>query len=197
MTQLSLIDQNFETIKQHILDPENSTLPMHLQPVLDRWYSATKLLDKYPIRKHALALHRKKFPEISMATAYRDLSSAAKLYNTYQNFDYDFWLNWILNDITENIKTCRRIGGSQERKIIAQEHANLLKAIGERPTNVDDPTRHEKNDFYIMVNLNGALTKVDLNNLKDVPTRTMKELNHLLFAGEDITDVEAEEIMNS
>jgi hypothetical protein len=197
MTQISLANTDYETIKQHILDPKNSNLPEHLQPVLDRWYSATKLLDKYPIRKHALALHKKKFPHISLATAYRDLENAAKLYNSYQTFDYDFWLNWTLNDITENIKTCRNIGGTQERKIIAQEHANLLKAIGERPTEADDPNRHEKNSFYIMVNLNGAVTKVDLNNLKDVPGRTLRELNKMLFSGQEITDVEAEEIMNS
>ena len=46
MKHKSLADQNYELIKQHILDPENSQLPENLRYQLDRIVSATKLLGK-------------------------------------------------------------------------------------------------------------------------------------------------------
>lgn len=198
MTKKALSDQNYQLIKSHILDPENSPLEPALQFQLDRLVSATKLLDKNPIKKHAVAFHRKKFPSISSATAYKDLSDASKLYSTYHDFDWDFWMNWILQDITENIKKCRSIGTAQHLKIIAQEHMALLKAIGDKPSDIDDPTRHEKNQFFIMVNLSkDKKLPIDLDNLDKLPSATLKELNRFLFSGKEIDDVEVEEIMNS
>ena len=197
MTKKALSDQNYQLIKNHILDPENSPLAPALQFQLDRLVSATKLLDKNPVKKHAVALHRRKFPGISTATAYKDLNDAAKLYSTYHNFDWDFWQNWILQDITENIKKCRNIGTAQHLKIIAQEHANLLKAIGEKPSDIDDPTRHEKSQFFILVQLGNKNLPIDLDKLDKLPSATLKELNKVLFSGKQIDDVEVEEIMNS
>jgi hypothetical protein len=198
MKGTSLAAQNYELIKQHIVDPENSRLSIPLQKQLDRLLSAAKLLDKNPIKKHAVALHRKKFPEIHLATAYRDLNEAAKLYSTYHTFDWDFWQNWILQDIIENIKQCRKTGTSQDKKIIATEHANLLKAIGEKPANLDDPNRHEKNQFFILVNLGkNSNLQIDLENLDKLPPATLQQLNKVLFSGRDIEDAEILDIMES
>ncbi|NQU53924.1 MAG: hypothetical protein HQ522_15455 [Bacteroidetes bacterium] len=193
----ALVEHNYQLIKQHIVDPENTRLSSEMQFQLDRLLSAAKLLDKNPIKKHAVALHRRKFPSINTATAYRDLNEAARLYSTFHDFDWDFWQGWILKDITDNINKCRATNTSQDRKIIAQEHANLLKAIGDKPSDIEDPTRHEKHQYFIMVQLGKDKVTVDLEKLKAAPGTTIKELNKLLFSGHDIDDVEAEEIMNS
>lgn len=198
MSRKAIGDVKYEAIKNHILDPENSPLSPEHQFQLDRLVSAAKLLERYPIKKHAVAIHRKKYPTLGITTAYQDLADASKLYNSFNTFDYDFWQNWMLQDITENIRDCRKTGTAQDRKTIAQEHANLMKAIGEKPSEAEDPTRHEKNAFYLTVNLGKDKNmNIDLENLDNLPKATLRELNKVLFAGNDITDVEAEEIMNS
>ena len=45
------------------------------------------------------------------------------------------------------------------------EHANLIKAMGEKPEMETDPKRNEKHQFYILVQVNNRNVKVDLNNL--------------------------------
>ena len=192
-----LFNENYEVIRQHILDPENTQLQPVLQFQLDRILSAARLLDKNPIKKNALALHHRKYPEISLQTAYNDLNDAASLYSTFNTFDWDFWQGWILKDISENISRCRNLGTPQHLKIIAAEHANLLKAIGSKPPVLDDPTRHQNHQFFLMVQFGKGSAPVDLEKLKNAPGVTIKELNKLLFSGHDIDDGEAEEIMNS
>ena len=193
----SLFNHNYEVIKQHILDPENSQLTTELQFQLDRIISAARLLDKNPIKKHALALHHRKYPEISIRTAYNDVNEAASLYSTFNTFDWDFWQGWILKDISENIARCKRMGTPQHIKIIAAEHANLLKAIGSKPPVLDDPIRHQNHQFFLMVQFGKASQPIDLEKLKNAPGATIRELNKLLFSGRDIEDAEAQEIMDS
>ena len=118
MKPKSLASQHYNLIKQHILDPENSQLPVTLQYQLDRIVSATKLLDKKPIKKQALALHRKKFPDISLAKAYEDLDDAGKMFNTFHKFDWDVWQNWLLQNIVETIQAAQNDGSVQAMKII-------------------------------------------------------------------------------
>ncbi|NQU52662.1 MAG: hypothetical protein HQ522_09000 [Bacteroidetes bacterium] len=198
MTHKALADQNYELIKQHILDPENSQLPENLKYQLDRIVSATKLLDKNPVKKNAVALHRRKYSDISLALAYRDLDYAGKMFNTYHKFDWDVWQNWLLQNIVETIHSAQNDGSVQAMKIITAAQANLIKAIGEKPTDIQDPNRHEKNQFFLTINLGGKQPyNIDLENMDKLPPATLKELNKVLFAGREITDVEFDEMLDS
>ncbi len=196
-SKVKLSDHNYEVIKQHILDPDNSPLDNIQQDQLNRLLSAAKLFDKHPVKKHALALHMAKYPELSWTTALRDINSAALLYTSYKDFDWDFWQTWLINDITKSIRTCRESGSTHLQKFIPQYQANLIKVIGSKPVEIDDPDRAEKNTFVLMINLGKEQFHIDLDNLDKLPNKTVQELNRLLFAGKDIDDVEAEEIMNS
>jgi len=197
MARKALTDQKYELIKAHIIDPENSPLSVEHQEILDRVVSMSKILDKNPTIKHAVALHKSKYPELSDTTAYRDARLARKLYNSFHEFDYDFWLPWIMNDIIENIKRCRISDTFNDRRVIAQEHANLLKAIGERPEEIPDPNRNEKHQFYLMVNVNNTNVKIDITNLHKLPEDTLRELNRILIGGHEIDERGAVEIMES
>lgn len=196
-SKVKLSDQNYEVIKQHILDPANSPLDEIQQDQLNRLLSAAKVLDKHPMKKHAIALHMAKYPELSFTTAWRDINSASLLYTSYKDFDWDFWQTWLINDITNSIRSCRAAGSTQLQKLIPQYQANLIKIIGNKPAEMDDAARHEKNTFVIMMNFGKEQYHVDLDNLDKLPDKTVHELNRLLFSGKDIDDVEAEEIMNS
>lgn len=197
MARKALTDEKYELIKAHIINPEESPLPEHLQEHLDRIVSMAKVLDKNPTIKHAVALHRSKYKDLSETTAYRDARLARKIYNSLHEFDFDFWLSWIINDIIKNIKKCRNSDSHHDRRVIAMEHTNLLKAIGEKPEEMPDPKRNEKHQFYIMVNVNNQSYKIDLNNLHKLPEDTLRELNKAISGGHEIDEQGAVEIMNS
>ncbi|MCY1720169.1 hypothetical protein OU798_07435 [Prolixibacteraceae bacterium Z1-6] len=199
MARKALTDQKHELIMAHILDPEHSPLPAEHQKLLERVVSMSKLLDRYPSAKQAVALHKTKFPEISDTTAYRDARLARKVYNSMHEFDYDFWKSWIIEDIVKNIEKCRDSGKDsyQYKRVIAMEHANLLKAIGEKPEDLPDPKRNEKHNFYLMVNVNNENVSIDFNQIKNLPKESLQELNRILFGGNEIDDQGAAEIMES
>lgn len=197
MTRKSLLDQHHEDIKAHFLDPENSPLPPQLQEQLDRIVSMAKVLDKNPLIHQAVNIHRAKYREISQRTAYNDANMAQRLFKSIHTFEYDFWQTWIINDAIRNIADCRKDNTPQNRRIIAMEHANLIKALGTKPEVDLDPKRNEKHGFYLLVQVNNRNVKYDINNLHNLPVNTVRELNQALSAGFEIDDVEAEELMDS
>jgi hypothetical protein len=197
MSRIALEDTRHELIKAHIIDPEHSPLPEELQELLNRIVSVSKVLDKNPIMRNAVAIHQVKYPEISKSTAYSDVRMAVRLFNTIHSFDFDFYQTWLINDIVVNIQKCRATGSEKDRRIIAMEHANLLKAIGEKPENLPDPLRNEKHQFYVLIQNNIQQIKVELNNLKDLPTAALQELNRLIYGGNEITEGDADQLMKT
>jgi hypothetical protein len=197
MSKPALLELSGEIIKAHILDPDNSPLPEQYREKLNRAVSMFKLLDKHPVAKNAIRFHRVVYPEISLDTAYRDLKLARMVFSSYQDFDFDFWLAWTLSDITDNITKCRSTQLPADRKVIAQEHANLVRLLGKRPDTPIDPLRNEKHEFYIMVNIGKQSTKINLDSLSELPINTLQELNRALFSGHEIDEQGAADIMNS
>ena len=197
MSRTALEDTNYELIKAHVLDPDNSPLPEEKKEMLDRITSASKILDKNPVQKHAVALHQHKYPHISRAQAYEDLRLAVRLFNSLFTFDYDLWRNWLLNDIVKNIEKCRTAGTDKDRRVIAMEHANLIKAIGKRPEELPDPKRNEKHQFYILVQVNNQEVKLNLQELQKLPENTLRELNKALFGGKEIDEQGAAQILST
>jgi hypothetical protein len=197
MSRPALEETKFELIKAHVLDPDNSPLSAEKYELLERVISASKVLDKNPIQKQAVAIHQQKYPGISRSQAYEDLRLAVRLFNTLHTFDYDMWRTWLINDIVQNILTCRNTKSEKDRRIIAMEHANLIKVIGEKPEELPDPKRTEKHQFYILIQNNNQQLKVDLNNLKDLPISALQELSRAIYGGTEITEADAEVIMKS
>lgn len=194
----ALEETSYELIKAHVLEPDKSPLTAEQAQLLDRVISVSKVLDKNPIQKNAIAIHMAKFPEIGKTQAFNDIKLAMRLFNTLYSFDYDFWQQWLINDIVRNIERCRAQNTPNAFKVISMEHANLIRALGEKPQDIDDPRRLEKNNFYIMVqNNNNQTIKIDANQLSKLPASTLSEINKALFAGTEITDTEAEEIMST
>jgi hypothetical protein len=193
----ALESQDYELIKAHIIGPDNSPLPEYQQDLLNRIVSASKILEKNPIVKNAVAILNVKYPHISRIQAYRDVALSKKLFNTFNTFDYDFWRSWLINDIISAINRCRDNNTPADRRIMAMEHANLIKIIGVKPEELPDPQRNEKHNFYILIQNNKKEVKLNVNELDKIPVASKNELNKLLFGGAEIDDVEAEEIMQS
>ncbi len=197
MSKKALEDTKYELIKAHIIDPDNSPLSAEHQFMLNRVLSAAKILDKNPVLKTAVALQKTKYPEISQMQAYEDMKIAMRVYNSIHSFDFDFWKTWLINDIVKNIERARNLGTHQALKVVAMEHANMIKAIGEKSENTEDPLRNEKHSFFILVQNNNTSVKLDIDNLHKLPDGTLRELNKALFSGKEITVEEAEQEMNS
>lgn len=206
MAKTALEDTHYELIKAHILTPEQSPLNHEQKEILERVISVAKILDKNPIQKNAVALHMKKFPHIGRTRAHLDVRLAIKLFNTYHNFDYDFWQTWQINDIVENIRRARSLlaEASNEKqqgallRVIAMEHANLIRAIGDKPSAVNDPRLTEKHEYYVLIQQqNNQTVKIDYSMLKTLPEATRRELNQAIFGGREIKEEDAIEIMKS
>jgi hypothetical protein len=194
MSKQAIENTPFELIKSHCLnpDPEKSPLLYEHQVILERWISAAKILDRYPVMRKAVELHLIKFPGIKKTQAYEDMRNAQRLFNSIHTFDYDWWHTWLMNDIVEQIQACKVAG---DLKAWAQGHSNLIKAIGEKPMAEMDPKLTEKNTFIIQFNINNKMVNVNMDTIHKLPQHIRREM--LSGMEQDITDTEAEEILGT
>lgn len=201
MPRTPIDEVNYQLIKSHILTPEESQLTPEQQQMFNRILSAARILDKNPVTKQAVALHMAKYTEIGRSRAYLDMSIAKRLFNTIHEFDFDFWQTWLINDIVENIKRARTSSQPNSLRVVAMEHTNLIKALGNKPDEITDPRLTEKHQFFFLIQNDNREIKIDVSKLHDLPEATLhealKEINTMLVSGREINDNEAESIMNS
>lgn len=188
-------DQRYELIKAHILDRENSPLTKEHQELFDRILNIARLLDIQPIKKNAVDLHMAKYTNISQGQAYDDCRIAMRLFNTIHSFDYDFWQTWLMNDIVRNIDICRGSEDPRAWRVIAHEHANLIKALGEKPLKDIDPKLVESHMFIVPIQINNVTYTFDLQKFLNLPKELRQKVTDALIT--DISDDDAEEIMKS
>ena len=81
--------------------------------------------------------------------------------------------------------------------MIAMEHTNLFRVIGNKPEEVPDPRRNEKHNFFIVVTMNGEETKLTPDDMERLPSKTLAEINRALSAGKPVDVEEAKTIMGS
>ena len=197
MKKGSLEETDYEQIKGHILDPANSELSLKKQEQLERIMSVVRIMDKNPIRKNVFMLHKQKYEHLGKVQLYEDIRLAQRLYNTVYEFDWDFWRSWIINDTIDNIVNCRKSKSDTGRRIIAMEHANLIKLIGVKPEELENVKREDKVQYYILIQHNHQELKIDLENLDTIPESTMRQINRLIYGGDELTESDAEQLMNS
>ncbi len=192
MNNNALEDKRFELIKSHVLDPENSPLSAKDQRHFNRWKTAADLMDRYPNKRNTVKLLMEKYPEICQRQAYYDIVAAERLFNVSNPFNYDWWHSWLLNDIATHITFCRT---KKDAKGWAMGHANLIKALGERPDDKFDPKIMEHHNFFITLNINGEIENLDLQQIFKLPTTLRKDLADSLITPISIDD--AQKIMES
>lgn len=190
-TKKELAQQNHTTILAHILDPENSPLPMELQEQFNRIKSAALMLDNYHPMSCVPRLMSKY--DISRTTARRDIEMAQSLFKSNHTFDYDFWQQWQIKDLVETIRKCK-LKGDEKNRIAAHKALKLI--IGEKVATDEDPRRMEKNVFYIQLNNNGTILNMDLNAIKGLSKDEVKTVVEALSAPEK-TDEEVVDILNT
>lgn len=190
-TKKELAQQNHTTILAHILDPENSPLPMELQEQFNRIKSAALMLDNF----HPMSCVQRMMAKynISRTTARRDIDMAQSLFKSNHTFDFDFWQQWQIKDLVDSIRKCK-IRGDEKNRIAAHKALKLI--IGEKVATDEDPRRMEKNVFYIQLNNNGTILNMDLNAIKGLSKDEVKTVVEALSAPEK-TDDEVVDILNT
>lgn len=187
-----LEEQKYELIKAHVLDPDNSPLPEYLKVILDRTMQAAKILEKNPVQKNAVSILRSIYPDLSRAQAYEDCNRAQRIFNSIHTFDYNWWQHWLLQDIAEMIQAARTKG---DMKAWAMGHANLLKAIGEKPETELDAKLIEKHNYTINLQINNQMVNIDLATFLKLPAEARAVINAAI--NQEINDDDAKRIMLS
>lgn len=188
----SLDEERFETIRNHLLDPQQYPLQTKEEErQLRRVRQAAMLMQDYPDESHVVTLMLQTH-NVSRTQIRRDIALAKELFKTDYDFDWDFWRAWQIKDQLELIREAKRRGDLREwnnaKKLLAE-------LIGQKPEAMEDPRRMERNVFYVqIINADGQTMRLPLDKLR--------------FSGEDvativetmntpISDTQAEEIMNS
>ena len=188
----ALEDQDFENIKSYLLEGNEAALPAHQKLMLDRWVAASKLLDKNPVMKNAVAILRLKFPGLSRTQAYEDCRNAIQMFNSKKDFDFDLWRNWLLDDI---IKLCIKARESGDLKSWALAQRNLIAALGEAPAQDIDPKLLENHPIVIPIQVNNNTYNVDFNKFLSLSIDQRTKLADALVA--PATDEDIIKIMKS
>ena len=189
---LRIDEERFETIRNHLLDPQQFPLQTREEEQqLRRVQQAAMLMQDYPNEAHVITLmlqsHR-----VSRTQIRRDIALAKELFKTDFEFDWDFWRAWQIKDQLELIREAKLKGDLREWNN-AKKLLNEL--IGSKPEGGEDPRRMERNVFNVqIINADGRSRRIPLDKLR--------------FSGEDmatllesmnpaISEAEAEEVMNS
>ncbi|MCD4681116.1 MAG: hypothetical protein K8S00_12095 [Bacteroidales bacterium] len=192
MGKKALEDQQFELIKAHVLNPDDSPLPESDRILMDRWTTAARILDEYPQKNKAVKFLMLKYREISQSQAYLDIANAQRLFNAMNKFDYDWWHTWLLNDIVKLIKKCRN---DKDIKGWVMAQSNLIKALGDRPDENYNPRTMEQHNFFMTLNINGENVRFDLNEIFELPELKRKRIADAMIT--PITIDQAAEIIES
>lgn len=189
---LRVDEERFETIRNHLLDPQQFPLQTREEEQqLRRVQQAAMLMQDYPNEAHVITLmlqsHR-----VSRTQIRRDIALAKELFKTDFEFDWDFWRAWQIKDQLELIREAKLKGDLREWNN-AKKLLNEL--IGSKPEGGEDPRRMERNVFNIqIINADGRSIRIPLDKLR-LSGEDMATL--LESMNPTINEAEAEEVMNS
>lgn len=191
LTKAALELQNHELIQAHILDPDNSPLPVELVEQYNRVVSAAKMLDTYhpsAVIPRLLAKYR-----VSPTTARKDVMLAQELFKSKHTFDWDYWQQWQIKDLVDTIRTCK-LYNKQKERIAA--HKALREIIGDKTVGEEDPRRMEKNVFYIQLNNNTKTINIPLDKLRGLNKDDIQTVIEVLDSP-DYSDDEITKMLDS
>lgn len=198
MPKPAALDIAYSKIETWILaGSQDSDLPDHYLKIFERWRKLDDLLDKYPVKKQAIAVYQKKYPDLSLSQIYYDIANTKKLFNNYNPHDKDRLRAFLINDITAQLKVYKD-AGPKGFKAVNDAHKNLIVAgqlhIEDKESSVD-PEVLENHNFYTIINIGGQPIKIDFRKFQELPMETKKTISDAINAN-PMTEDAAYEILN-
>ena len=186
---IQVANEQYEKISEYYLTGREDMLNSEQIAILDRWKSAYGILKDNPIKHVAIAKLRALYP-ISETQAAADVNNAMKFWSKNNKIDRDFLDAWFINKLLQEITD-----DDKDEHAKAKNLATLQKYLQTMPAQEIDPRHIEKNNVNICFNIANQNIIINEKELHKLPqgdvTRLLDSLSH------EITDVEAEEIMDS
>lgn len=178
--------RDFESISLYFEQGENGIISPSQKEILQRWQSAYSILRQFPAKHTASRKLMLAYPGLSRAQSFIDLENAMKFFHKHAAIDRDFMEDWFLNKLMEEIAN-----PNAEEMARAKNLATLQKHISQLPPVRLDPKHLEKNDIFITINNVNFSEEEILRLPASIRQRFLNTISN------EITDVQAEEIMNS
>lgn len=178
--------KNFEEISLYFASGEKTMISEEQKEILQRWQSAYAILRQFPEKYTASRKLMCAYPGLSRSQAYIDIENAMKFFHKHVAIDRSFVEDFFLNKIIQLIANPNADEQAQAKNV-----ATLQKYIAQLPPVRLDPKHIEQNNVFITVK-NVRFSEEEILRLP--VTVRQKFLNAI---SDEITDVQAEEIMNS
>jgi len=187
-------DITFDKIRAWINDPNDEGLSESEKRIYARWDYA---YDQLKIEKPSAVVNRlcKKFG-ISHTLAYWDIRQAQRLFNPVIRRETDWIRDVIIEDALLQMQVAKEMLDSKAWREARQD---LIKIYAIDKANVDgiDPKNLGKNNYYILVNIDNNVKKLDFNKLNELPVDKRISLTDEFLYKELDSEQEAKDIMNS
>ncbi len=187
------IDVTFDKIRNWINNPDDIGLSESDKRIYTRWDYA---YDQLKIEKPSAVVNRlvKKFG-ISHTLAYWDIRQAQKLFNPVIRRETEWLRDIIVEDALLQMQVAKEMLDSRAWREARQD---LIKIYAIDKANVEgiDPKMLGKNNYYILVNINNKVKKLDFNKLNELPVDKRIELTDDFLYKELDSEAEAKDIMN-
>jgi len=178
--------RDFESISLYFEQGENGIISPEQKEILKRWQSAYSILRQFPAKHTAARKLMLAYKGLSRSQAFIDLENSMKFFHKHAAIDRDFIEDWFLSKLMEEIAS-----PSADEMAKAKNLATLQKHISQLPPIRIDPKHIEKNDIFITIN-NVRFSEAEILRLP--PSIRQRFLNTI---SDEITDAQAQEIMNS
>ena len=183
----SLATIDHHDILNHIMKPDEFPLPKKCKAQFYRVLQAAKLMDNNPNPSTVVRLLQTKY-NIGTSVARRDVALAQELFKSQHTFDWDYWNTWQISDLVDTLKRIKLYGADKD---YIAAHKLLREIIGEKPANLEDPQRMEKNVYNIQLNGN----VIDLSKLQQLNPDVIQAILSIMH--NPIDDQQALELMNT
>lgn len=186
----TIAEEDFQAISSYYAGNTDVKLKEYQKEMLERWQVAHALLRKYPRKNICASVLRARFPNLSLYQAKCDINNAIKFWNKNEQIDREFIEKWFVDRLLSELSS-----PNASKECTAKNLATLQKYLATAPPIEIDPKLMEKNQIYIQFNFNGQIQNFAEKDLMKIPIEKREKL--LANIPHEITDIEAEEIINS
>lgn len=185
----SILDANFEVVKQYIHSGSSVSLTTEQQQMVDLCLEAYSLLKKYPQRNVCI----RQFiitTKCAYNTAAKYVDFARNNWSAYVDVKREFLETFFLDRILTEISS-----PNASEAVRSKNLATLQKYLEHMPEQKIDPRIMESNNLFVQVNINGKVVNLSEKILEALPQEVRNDMMAALQG--DIEEAEAIELLDS
>jgi hypothetical protein len=173
-------------------------LPPKLQEELSRWSMADDLLRQYKDSKTILGILQAKF-KISLATAYRDIENAKRLFGTLNVSDKDYYQAVYAEELEEVAKLAKMRGDLKTATQAIKEAAEI-RGIKDGNEMRDLYADLEPSKFVLQINIIGGEQRsmeIDFDTLEEVEDAVYEDVTKTINDVPAVSEAQMEKMLDA